>query len=83
MPVPDAPKNKLAGEYILSPEDTTRSTLPIPYVPPPPETRRPPLCVLNAVVVMLEMLRALLAVKVFCFVPTAAEIRVMMLVPPR
>ena len=32
---------------------------------------------------MLATLRALLAVKVFCFAPTAAEIRVMMSVPPR
>ena len=71
MSTPDAPKKMLAGEYTASPEDTTRSTLPIPYVPPPPETRNPPLCVLNAAVVMLETLNALLVVSVGCLLLNA------------
>ena len=73
----------LAGEYTLSPDETTRRTEPTPYVPPPPETRNPPLCVLSAVVVMLEMLNVLLVVNVFCFAPTAADISVIMSAPPK
>ena len=77
------PEKIEAGEYTLSPDDTTRRTEPTPYVPPPPETRRPPLCVLRLVVCMLARAKELLVVRVFCLGLTAAEIKVIISVPPR